>query len=155
MSDSFATPWTIARQAPLSMGFPRQEYWSGLPFPSLGGLPDTGIEPPSPTLAEGLFTTEQPGKPYFMNFNNINSVCGSSQVVLVIKNPPTNAGDARDEGLIPGSGRSSEVGNGIPLSTLAWKITWAEEPGRLKSMGLQRVRQLKEHTHTHTDTHTQ
>ena len=50
MSDSFATPWTIARQAPLSMGFPRQEYWSGLPFPSLGGLPDPGIEPVSPAL---------------------------------------------------------------------------------------------------------
>ena len=42
MSSSFATPWTVARQAPLSMGFPRQEYWSGLPFPSLGDLPNPG-----------------------------------------------------------------------------------------------------------------
>ena len=50
MSDSFATPWTIAYQAPLSMGFPRQEYWSVLPFPSLGDLPDPGIEPVSPAL---------------------------------------------------------------------------------------------------------
>ena len=41
----FVTPWTIARQAPLSMGFPRQKYWIGLPFPSLGDLPDPGIEP--------------------------------------------------------------------------------------------------------------
>ena len=45
MSDSCATPWTVALQAPLSMKFPRQEYWSGLPFPSPGDLPDPGIEP--------------------------------------------------------------------------------------------------------------
>ena len=44
------TPWTVARQAPLSMGFPRQEFWSGLPFPSPGELPDPGIEPESPAL---------------------------------------------------------------------------------------------------------
>ena len=46
----FATPWTVAHQAPLSMGFSRQEYWSGLPFPSRGDLPDPGIEPGSPAL---------------------------------------------------------------------------------------------------------
>ena len=46
----FATPWTVAYQAPLSMGFSRQEYWSGLPFPSPGDLPDPGIEPGSPAL---------------------------------------------------------------------------------------------------------
>ena len=44
------TPWTVAHQAPLSMGFPRQEYWSGEPFPSQGGLPDPVIEPGSPAL---------------------------------------------------------------------------------------------------------
>ena len=48
MSNSFATLWTVASQGPLSMGFPRQEYWSGLPFPSLGDLPDPDIEPASP-----------------------------------------------------------------------------------------------------------
>ena len=53
----FVTPWTIAHQAPLSMGFPRQEYWSGLPFPSPGDLPDSGIKPASPALAAGCFTT--------------------------------------------------------------------------------------------------
>ena len=58
----FATPWTIAYQAPLSMGFSRQEYWSGLPFPSPGDLPDPGIKPASPALACGFFTTEPPGK---------------------------------------------------------------------------------------------
>ena len=57
-----ATPWTVARQAPLSMGFPRQEYWSGLPFPSPGDPPDPGIEPISPALAGGFFTTEPAGE---------------------------------------------------------------------------------------------
>ena len=47
---TLATPWTVARQAPLSMGFSRQEYWSGLPFPSPGDLPDPGIEPGFPAL---------------------------------------------------------------------------------------------------------
>ena len=61
----FATLWTVAGQAPLSMGFPRQEYWTGLPFPPLGDLPNPGIEPASsasPALAGGFFTTEPPGK---------------------------------------------------------------------------------------------
>ena len=56
------TPWTTAHQAPLSMGFSRQEYWNGLPCPSPGELPDAGIEPASPELAGGFFTTEPPGK---------------------------------------------------------------------------------------------
>ena len=56
------TPWTVAHQAPLSKGFFRQEYWSGLPFPSPGNLPDPGIEPSSPALAGRFFTTEPPGK---------------------------------------------------------------------------------------------
>ena len=50
----FATPWTAAHQAPLSMGFSRQEYWSGLPFPSPGHLPNPGIEPGSPALKTRL-----------------------------------------------------------------------------------------------------
>ena len=52
----FATPRTVARQAPLSMGFSRQEYWSGLPFPSPGDLPNPGIEPGSPALQADAFT---------------------------------------------------------------------------------------------------
>ena len=63
MSDSFVTPWTVALQAPLFMGFPRQEYRKGLLFPSPGALPDTGIKPGSPALEGGFFTTEPPGKP--------------------------------------------------------------------------------------------
>ena len=60
--DSFAALWTLARQAPLSMGFSRQEYWSGLPCPSPGDLPNAGIKPASPALAGGFFTTEPSGK---------------------------------------------------------------------------------------------
>ena len=59
----FVTPWTVARQAPLSMGFSRQEYWSGFPVPSAGDLPNPGIETVSPALAGGFFITEPPGKP--------------------------------------------------------------------------------------------
>ena len=61
----FVTLWTAALQAPLSMGSSRQEYWSGLPFPSPGYLPDPGIEPTSfvsPALAYGFFTTGPPEK---------------------------------------------------------------------------------------------
>ena len=58
----FATPWTVARQPPLSMGFSRQEYWSGLPFPSPGDLPDPGIEPRSPALQADALSCEPPGK---------------------------------------------------------------------------------------------
>ena len=67
MSGSFATSWTTAHQAPLSMGFPRQKCWSGLPFPPPGNPPDTGMEPISPALAGGFFTTELPGKPHKAN----------------------------------------------------------------------------------------
>ena len=62
----FAILWAVAHQAPLSMGFSRREYWSGLPFPSLGDLPKPRTEPGSPVspaLAGGFFTAEPPGKP--------------------------------------------------------------------------------------------
>ena len=60
----FATPCTVAHQASLSMGFSRQEYWSGLPFPSLGDLPNPRIEPGSPALQADALSSEPPGKPY-------------------------------------------------------------------------------------------
>ena len=65
MSDSFSTPWTVACQALLLMGFPRQEYWSGLPFPSSGDLPDPRIEPASPSLG---------GRFYFIVISLIYSI---------------------------------------------------------------------------------
>ena len=61
----FATPWAVASQAPLSMGFSRQEYWGGLSCPPTGDIPDPGIEPASlasPALAGRFFTTAPPGK---------------------------------------------------------------------------------------------
>ena len=70
VSNSFLTPWTVARQAPLSMGFPRQEYWSGLPFPSPGDLSNPGVKPEvliSPALAGRFFTTGATWEaPYFI-----------------------------------------------------------------------------------------
>ena len=59
-----ATPWTVPRRTPLSAEFSRQEYWSGLPFPSPGDLPDPGIESGSPTLQADSLPSEPPGKPY-------------------------------------------------------------------------------------------
>ena len=85
----FATPWTVARQAPLTLGFPSQENWSGLPLPSPGALPILGIKPTSfmsPALAGGFVITALPGKPHYdfslialfyikfsINFDNYNS----------------------------------------------------------------------------------
>ena len=66
----FATPWTIAHQFPLSMGFSRQEYWSELPFPSLGDLPDPGTEPRSPALHTDALPSEPPGKPITIEQNH-------------------------------------------------------------------------------------
>ena len=70
----FATPWTVAHQALPSTGFSRQEYWSGLPFPSPGDLPDPGIEPKSPTLQADALTSEPPGKQTLQT--NITGMCG-------------------------------------------------------------------------------
>ena len=71
MSDS-VTLWTVAYQVPPSMGFSRQEYWSGLPFPSPGDLPDSGIEPRSPALQVDTLTSEPPGKPYVIPMRENN-----------------------------------------------------------------------------------
>ena len=59
----FETPWTVAYEAPSSMGFSRQEYWSGVPFSSPGDLPDTGIELGSPALQADALPSKPPGKP--------------------------------------------------------------------------------------------
>ena len=89
----FATPWTVAYQAPPSMGFSRQEHWSGWPFPSPGDLPDPGIEPRSLTLEENALTSEPPGKPYlqkelyyfaFQQAMNESYCCWVSSEVLAV-----------------------------------------------------------------------
>ena len=62
---TFVTSWTIAYQTPLSMGFPRQEYWSGLPFPSPGALPDPGVEPRSPALQTNILPLSHQRKYFY------------------------------------------------------------------------------------------
>ena len=75
----FATPWTVAHQNPMSMGFSRQEFWSGLPFPSPGDLSDPGIKPGSPALQAGALPSKLPGKPgkncpkHFIYFKSFKS----------------------------------------------------------------------------------
>ena len=100
MSDS-VTLWTVACQPPLSMGFFRQEYWSGLPFPSPGDLPDPGIEPRSPTLQVDVLPSEPPGKPVYTidpsfpkgnwspdhGFGLIHTTCSSTGLVREAKFP--------------------------------------------------------------------
>ena len=94
------TPWTAAYQAPLSMGFPRQEYQNGLPFHSLGDLANLGTELVSPALAGGFFTTEPPGKPCEdLVILKIHS--GTSLGDPVVK---TLHSHCRGEGLIPSQG---------------------------------------------------
>ena len=66
MSDSFVTPWIMAHQALLSMGFSRQKYWSGLQFPSPGDVPDLGIKPESPALQADPLPPDSPGKPKYI-----------------------------------------------------------------------------------------
>ena len=86
---TLATPWTEAHQAPLSMEFPRQEYWSGLPFPSPGGLSDPGIEPGSPALQADYLLTEPQGKPLVRLYNPLiivlNLVCNILSRVLFFR----------------------------------------------------------------------
>ena len=76
----FATPWTITCQVPLSMGFSRQEHWSGLPFPSPGDLPNPGIKPGSPTLQVDSLPAEPPGKP--KECQTISKMNSTNQIML-------------------------------------------------------------------------
>ena len=82
--NSFVILWTAARQAPLSMGFPRQKYWSGLPLPSPGDLPDPGIGPVSPALAGRFFTAAPPGKPQQTNTGTKIPQFGNTCCVILI-----------------------------------------------------------------------
>ena len=89
VSDSFATLWTGTHQAPLCMGFSRQEYWSGLSFPPPGDLPDPGIAPASPALAGGFLTTEPPEKPqsymfYIFYTYKAKSLCCALDTITIL-----------------------------------------------------------------------
>ena len=83
------TPWTIAGLAPLSMEFSRQEYWSGLPFPSPGDLPDPGIEPTtfaSPAWAGGFFTTKPPGRSLLLSNTELHWQALWLTIFFIFKN---------------------------------------------------------------------
>ena len=69
------TLWTVAHQAPLSMGFSRQEYWSGLPCPSPGDLPNAGFKPTSPAMADGFFTTSASWEVPSVTFSSVQFSC--------------------------------------------------------------------------------
>ena len=75
----FETPWTVAHQPPLSIGFSGQEYWSGLPFSSPGDLPDQGIKPGSPELQTNSLPSEPPGKQHLNKFHPIKSIFVNSE----------------------------------------------------------------------------
>ena len=124
------TPWTVACQAPPSMGFPRQEHWSGLPLPSPGDLPHSGIEPASLHWQAHSLPLHYLGSPFnsaallfFLIIWNITSIF---QLLLTLPGfPVSSAGkestcNAGDPGLIPGLGRSAGEGIGCPL-----QYSWA------------------------------
>ena len=80
----FVIPWTVAYQPPPSLGFSRQEYWGGLPFPSSGDLPDTGFEPGSPALQADALPSEPPGKPYVKWHSDNTCLPGPLPVALQV-----------------------------------------------------------------------
>ena len=118
----FSNPRTVAHQAPLSMGFPRQEYWSGLLFPPPGDLPNPGIQPMSAislALAHGFFTTVPPGK---------------ALAAQMVKNLP-----AMQETWVWSLGQEDplEEERATHSSILAWKVPGTKEIGGLQSKGSQ------------------
>ena len=93
----FAAPWTVAYQAPLSMGFSRQEYWSGLPFPSPGDLPHPGIKPRSPASQADALPSEPPGSPSWLRSHNfvtqesaVSSLVRQNNKAILFYFPPTS-----------------------------------------------------------------
>ena len=124
----FVTPWTVAYKAPLSMGFSRHEYWSGLPFPSPGDLPDPGIELGSPALQADALPSELPGKPPIICLVVIKPVgCVwdfSHEVIFKLRSEVKEAlaskrGKGGDEPNI--TGRKYPVIWFIPLENPEWK----------------------------------
>ena len=138
------------------MEFSRQQYWSELPFSSPEDLPDPGIELGSPKLQADALPPEPPGKPYpTVSHQGEEYESAASQVTRVEKNLPANAGDLRDAGLTPGSGRPPGGGNGNPnqyycLGNLKDRGAWQAgySPWGHRELG------MTECVHTHTDTHT-
>ena len=130
-------PCSVAHQAPLSMEFSRQKYWSGLPIPPPRDLPNPGGEPRSPALQADSLPAESPGSPL-----------------------PVNTGDAGTARLIPGSGRFPGGGNGNPLqysylqNPMDRGVWWARVHGVEKSwIQLSELKQQQQQIHVYTHTH--
>ena len=129
MSDSLWPPQTVAHQVPLSMGFPRQEYWSGLLFPPPGCLPDPRIKPTSsvcPASPGRFFTTEPPGKPSY-RYAERDVLCGIGLFIEAVM-------EAKFHDLLSASWRPREAGGKVLVHT--WEKVW--EPGALMSEGRER-----------------
>ena len=160
----FAAPWTLVCQAPLSMEFARQEYWSALPFPTPEDLSNPGIEPLSPELAGGFFTTSIPGKPLAINsclipsFKHLKVLSttpgegnGTPLQYSCLENPMDGeAWWAAVHRVAKSRTRLSdftftfhfhalEKEMATHSSVLAWRIPGTGEPGGLPSMGSHRV----------------
>ena len=104
----FATLWTVAYQAPPSMGFSRQEYWNELPFPSPGDLPYPGIKPGSPTLQADAFPSEPPGKPYQMRkYTQTQVYLSYIQIYITHVHRNTHAHQLQGTSCMSGTARSS------------------------------------------------
>ena len=146
MSDALGTPWTVAYQASPSMGFSRQGYWSGLPFPSPGDLPDPGINPGSFALEADSLTSEPPGKPILSCRQTLlpSELPGKSLVVSIskgftggslVKNLPNNRRHwfalYQEDPLAKEMATHSIV--------LAREISWTKEPNGLQSMVLHKT----------------
>ena len=125
---SHVTPWTAACQAPLSMDFSRQEYWSGLPFPSPGDLPNPGTKSVSPALVGRFFTTEPPWKhpPSYLHWNRppkmaSTRVSGSGSKCVCEAGSPRHGGQCLPSG---------QLGPGKELLGEFWAQTWYWGQGR-------------------------
>ena len=129
ISDSYMNPWTVARQVPLFMGFPRQEYWNGLPFPSPGDLPDPGIEPRFPALQADSLPTELQGKPKkecSRREKGMNSI-GSVIRVSFVMNPSLQEGFEGSTGNFQEDKMGSQRSLLILIdhyAQLYWRILW-------------------------------
>ena len=116
----FGTPWTVARQAPPSLGFSSQEYWSGLPFPSPGDPPNPGIESGSPTLQVDALPSEPQTVRLLHPWDSPGKSAGVGCHCLL-------------QGILPTQG----LNLGLPhcRQTQAWRIPWTEEPDRVSPWG--------------------
>ena len=131
----FVTPRTVTHQASLSMGFPRQESWSGLPFPTPGNLPNPGMEPRSPALAGGFSATEPPGKPKFTRGSMYVSINALSQIT----HPPLPPLRPMSTLYVCASIPALQTASSAPFSTFQRLLEHTHISGSLSSDGLARI----------------